>query len=258
MPQNRIPAVERATLILTRLAQEPRSTIRELSAALNLPRSTTYRILNSLEPAALVHRIDETRYELGPGLKRLARHVVAPLDPGETALPLMEAFAEKTGYNIKLSVIDETEAKVVAVAEGNNPYAMSTRVGRRFPLHAGAASKVLLAYASPELRAAVLSGPMERLTPATVTDPADLASSLQDIIADGIGFDRGEHALGIHAIAVPVFDETGACAAALSIPYLAAQEAEVRVRVSAELIACGKSLSRLLCGNSDGRQYEGI
>lgn len=228
---HRIPAVERAVDVLEALAAGPAG-IRELTARLGIPRSTVYRVLNSLEGRGLAVRGADNRYSLGPQLLRLARAVPSGFDLVALSRPVMEDLARVLRCLVKLSVLDDGAALVVAIADSPETYSVTTQVGRRLPLHAGAASKVLAAFLDEAAAARLLSSPLPAFTPATITEPPALAAALADVRREGFATDAGEFAAGIHAIAVPVFGPEAQCLAALSIPFLegvsAAREQEIR------------------------------
>lgn len=249
MSEHTIPAVDRAVLILSRLAAAPGSGIRELSEALAVPRSTVYRILNSLEAGGLVVVDQSARYRLGGGLLRLARTVPVDDDLVAVAKAPMDALAAATGSTVKLSVIDGEEAMVVAVAVGSQAYGVTTRVGRRFPLHAGAASKVLLAHAGRDVIDRILSRPLEAYTEETLCDPQVLRAQMETVRSDRVATDRGEYVRGVHAIAVPVFGPEGRCVAALSSPYLSGETDEALTQLKTALTESAKTISHRLGGS---------
>lgn len=234
--------------MLDALAERGGAQIRELSTALGIPRSTVYRILNSLEAHALVVRSGETAYRLGPKLLRLARAVPGGADLVSVARPAMEALAEEIGATVKLSVLEAGTALVVAVAEGPQTYSITTQVGRRFPLHAGAASKVLAAFAPAAVREALLAAPLPAATPATITDPAALAAELAEVRVRAFAEDRGEFVPGVCAVAVPVFGAGGGCVAALSVPHLQGTPAARREALARGVARAAAALTRLLGG----------
>jgi len=170
---HRIPAMERAVDVLEGLAAGAAG-IRDLTVRLGIPRSTVYRVLNSLEARGLAVRGSDNLYRLGPQLPRLARAVPSGFDLVAVSRPLMEDLARALRCSVKLSVLDAGVALVVATAESPETYSVTTQVGRRFPLHAGAASKVLLAFSGEGLGRRLLGGALPGLTPATITDPATL------------------------------------------------------------------------------------
>jgi len=77
----------------------------------------------------------------------------------------------------------------------------------------------------------LLTAPMTRYTPKTITDPDKLRSDLQRIRKQGFAVEMGEHSASVHAVAAPVFDHDGRFLAALSIPFLADKDAVMRKRL---------------------------
>ena len=244
---HRIPAIDRAVDVMEALAAGP-APIRDLADRLGIPRSTVYRVLNSLEARGLVLRGGDNAYRLGPQLLRLARAVPAGFDLVAIARPLMDELAHALRCSVKLSVLDGDAALVVATSESPETYAVTTQVGRRFPLHAGAASKVLAAFGAPEVRERLLDGPLVRLTAATITGRAALRAALEEIRAVGHATDAGEFAVGIRAVAAPVFGPEGVCVAALSIPYLEGTDATREHAIRAALLRCAEAVSARLGG----------
>jgi DNA-binding IclR family transcriptional regulator len=229
MAEHRIPAVERAIEILDVMCgMGDAPSIKELAQRLDIPRSTVYRILNSFEAHGLAVRATDGTWAPGPRLLRYAQAVPRGVDLVTVAQPALDDLANALGATAKLSVLDGDAALVVATAESASTYSITTRVGRRFPLHAGAASKVLAAHLPDDRRRAWLEGPLARITDATITDPAVLGLMLDGIRALGVAIDRGEFVAGVGAIAAPVFDPAGVCVAAVSVPFLTT-EAPVRV-----------------------------
>jgi DNA-binding IclR family transcriptional regulator len=247
---NRIPAVERAAAVLGALAQDGGGQIAELSVALGIPRSTVYRILNSLEAHGLVVRAAEQGYRLGPALVRLARAVPLGADLVSVARPAMDALALRLGVTVKLSVLDADSALVVAVAEGPQTYSVTTQIGRRFPLHAGAASKVLAAFGDAALQARLLAAPLARHTATTITDSRALAAVLAAVRRAGHAEDNGEFVAGVAAIGAPIFDAAGGCVAAVSIPYLPDQRGRQRRALRDGVVGCAQAVTQSLGGQA--------
>ena len=223
-PRNTIPVVDRMMGILGVLERlDSGATIRDLSARLVLPRSTVYRILNTLQGHDMVHRRDNGSYRLGRRLLSLAAHVAssaADFDLAAVSQPFLDRTAAKLGDSVKLSVVDGDGVLVLAVAQGRRAYALTVAPGQRLPLHAGAAGKLLLAHLPSERLATVFSRPLEQLTEHTITDPKRLRAELVRIRKKGRSRDDGESAPGIHAFAAPVTGPGGRVVAALSIPFM--------------------------------------
>lgn len=250
MNDHRIPAIDRAFDVIDALARRPGGTISAVTAALGIPRSTVYRILNSLEARGIVVRDVEGAYELGPQLIRLAGAVSKGVDLVTLARPYMERLATDYKVTVKLSVLDQGTALVVAVAESPSSYSVTTKIGSRFPLHAGAASKVLLANASPEFQDEYLSGKLDTFTAQTVSDPRKIRRMLAQVREQDYAEDRSEFVPGVTAVAAPVFDPRGSCVCALSVPYLSTASETTSQRLRKAVIGTAKSLTRQLGGQS--------
>ena len=70
-------------------------------------------------------------------------------------------------------------------------------------MHAGAASKVLLAYAPKADLDAILQNPLVAYSSRTITDPRRLRTELAKVVRQGWAHDKGEYAPSVHAFAAP-------------------------------------------------------
>jgi DNA-binding IclR family transcriptional regulator len=228
--QHTIPAIDRMMGVLSALEAQPEgASITALTAALALPRSTVYRILNTLEAHDVVQRYGSGYYRLGRRLRTLAAHVpsgAAEIDLAALAQPFLDEVAISAGYSVKLSVLDREGVLVLAAAQGRRPYALGVKPGQRMPINAGAAGKLLFAFEPPERQADWLSRPLAAFTSRTVTDPKRLIAEAARIRRQGWAQDRGESAPSIYAFAAPIRDQAGRVLAALSIPFLHGTESE--------------------------------
>jgi DNA-binding IclR family transcriptional regulator len=223
---HRIPAIERMMDILGQLELAGgRPTVGDLATSSGVSRTTVYRILNTLEAHRLVVRSGaDGGYQLGSRLVTLAARVPHGAEwqaMADSAQPWLQRVARETGETAKLSVLDGDAALCVAVIQGPSQHATAAVLGGRYPLHAGAASKVLLSAMSPPTRQAILAAPLERFTARTVTDPAALRAQLGRASRQGWAEDTGEYSLSVHAVAAPVRGATGTVIAALSVAHFA-------------------------------------
>lgn len=200
------------------------ATLNELTAESGVARSTVYRILNSLEAHGVVRRHgDDGRYLLGPRLLGLAARVTEPderLDLAAIALPHLERIARVSGETARVSVYDRGSVLLLAGVPGHGELALSFKAGQHLPVHAGAASKVLLADQSDAERGRVLAGPLKAYTHRTFTDPAKLQAELRKVKRQGWSHDRGEFSISVHSFGAPIYNPDQRMVGALSIPYL--------------------------------------
>lgn len=237
--KNIVPVIDRMMEVLAELEQRIEGvSITELTTRLKQPRSSIYRILNTLERHGMVRRDAGGTYVLGARLLGLAAQVAASaseVDLPAMAQPVLNRLAETLGEGIKLSVVDAQGLLVIAAAQGRREYALTVRPGQRLALSVGAAGKVLLAHLpEAERRRSIQASAGE-----SQVDPERLARDLDRIRREGWARDRGEQAPSIHAVAVPVTGRSGRVVAALSVPFLAgADEARVAaIRAAAQAAA---------------------
>ena len=225
MARHRIPVIDRMMDVLALLEKRNNgASIRELVEFLGLPRTTVYRILNTLQFHDVVRRTSEGAYRLGPRLLALAARTLPDANDYDLAALSrlhLEALAEKTGEGCKVSVLDGNAILVVAAVQGSREYALTVVPGQHQPLHAGAASKMLIAHLPKEEVDLLLGeGDLVRYTAKTLVDRKRLAAELGRIRRDGWSEDRGEYSPSILAYAAPIRDRNGKVVAALSVPFL--------------------------------------
>ena len=243
LDRHRIPVIDRMMDVLAMLERRPSgATIREMVDALGLPRTTVYRILNTLQHHDMVRRSEDGSLRLGPRLLALAARTIGnahDYDLASLSKPHLQGLSEQTGEGSKVSVLDGDGVLVVAAVQGSRDYALTVVPGQRLPLHAGAASKVLLAYLPKGELQALIGGPLAGYTGRTIRDPRRLLVELARVRRQGWAHDKGEYAPSIQAFAAPIPDRSGKVIAALSVPYLAgADKAHMeKIRVSVIAVA---------------------
>ena len=106
----------------------------------------------------------------------------------------------------------------VEVVHSEHSLAITTRVGRRLPVHCTASGKVFLAFLPPESVEPIWNAPLAARTENTITSPARLREEVEAVRQRGYGIDDEEFELGIRAISAPIRDLDGNVIAAMSIP----------------------------------------
>jgi DNA-binding IclR family transcriptional regulator len=235
-----IPVIDRMMDILGQLERHVGGlSIRELASSLEVPRTTVYRILNTLQLHEVVRRDDDGVYHLGRRLLALAAHASARYADANLAAvcqPFLDKLAAELGEGVKLNIIDQDGAMVLAAAQGRREYALTVAAGQRMPIHASAAGKLILAHQPADIVDYWLNQPLPAYTSRTITDPARLRAEMASIKRAGWASDEGETAPSIHAIATPIFARGGILVAAISVPFVAgASPARIEEMKSAAL-----------------------
>lgn len=188
----------------------------ELQRRTGLPKGTLHRVATDLVTAGLLDRRDGD-FHLGSHLFELGMLASVERTLMEVATPFMEDLYERTHEVVHLGIREGTEVVYVAKVAGHKGARTPTRVGGRMPLHATSIGKALLAHAPQDVWIEVLSGPLERLTPRTLTAPGRLRAQLDQVVQAGVAYEYEESAMGVVCVSAPVLDAQDRPVAAISI-----------------------------------------
>jgi DNA-binding IclR family transcriptional regulator len=192
--------------------------VTELAVALDTTKTRIHRHLGTLVQQGYATHAPETgRYHVGTRLITLGRLVAESTDLSLAAQPHMRAVRETLGQSCVLSQFEQDGARIVLAMSGRSPIEIGVKPGSLLPFHNSAQGKVMLAFATPEFQDRILAEPMPATTPNTITAPKALAAELKAIRARGWAIAPNESALGLNALAAPLFDESSAIVGALAI-----------------------------------------
>ena len=199
-------------------AEEPVLGVGEMARRLGVHRSSASRLAATLAAAGYLRPVGAPgRYAPGGKLARLSA-LVAGAELPDVATPVLRELVAELGETGHLATLDGTEAMTTVVVDGWRSVRMHSTVGKRSPAHATAIGKVMLAgLPDAEVRRRYGADPLERRTEATIASLAALLHHLAEVREAGCAFDRAELEPGLHCIAAPVRDHTGAVIAAAGI-----------------------------------------
>lgn len=236
-----VPALERGLKLLGEFSRENRSlSPPELARRLGLPRTTVFRLLNTLESLGFIERADGGGdYRLGMAVLRLGFEYLGSLELTELGQPIIERLCHQLHYPCNIVVRDGRSIVYVAKVTPPTPLTSSVRVGTRLPAHATVLGRVLLEDLSlAELRALYPEGRLEAHTANTPRSVLDLFHLVQSDRTRAVVVGEGFYEASISTIAAPVRDHSSRIVAALgaTIPSAhvdATQQAELMQRVRA-------------------------
>lgn len=210
-------SLERALHILVELAGGQAS-ISELGRRLDVHRTTSLRLLRTLEEERFVRRTEDGQYRLGPRMAMLAHAALEGLDVRAAAAEHLRALGDKHGHTVHLAAMEGRSVIYLDKVESRHAIRMYSRIGATAPLHATGVGKVLLAFSPTAERDQLLGdSPFQQCTPNTRSTREDLDRDLALAAERGWTVDDAEHEEFIHCIAAPVFDASGDVTAAVSI-----------------------------------------
>ena len=183
----------------------------------DVPRPTALRLLEVLCRSEVLRVDEQGCYALGSRVAVWGHAYLDRLDLRAQAADLMRDVVAATRETCFLGTLDAGRVLYVAVADSPQAVRPAARVGFRNPMHCTGIGKAMLAHLPSEQTEAMLTLPLERRTPHTITDLEQLRAELASTRARGYAVDDVENEDGVRCIAAPVRDHTGAVIAGLSI-----------------------------------------
>ncbi|MFE9693643.1 IclR family transcriptional regulator [Micromonospora sp. NPDC005806] len=214
-----VNVLSKADRVLELLADQGEMPIAALIEALEEPRTSVYRLLESMQELGWVEPgARRGQYRLGLKVFRLGAAVARRFDERQAALPVMERLHEQTGETVFLCVRQGLEAVCIERIDGARVQILELRLGGRLPLHVGGAPRALLAFGGESLWDEYLfRAALTTYTGKTLNTPELVRQSLAADANAGIVISDEDVTLGIASIAAPVFNHTGKVSAALSL-----------------------------------------
>ena len=215
-----INSILRASGILKTFAEGKGSfTLREMAQSMKLDRSTTYRILLSLEKCGLVEKDEKSGgYSLGLGAFEIGSAYQRRADFVPIAKPFMEELALKAQETVNLAVLSGTEILYLDKVDSPRSVGVMSKIGQRNPVYCTSLGKSLLAFQSEEEQARIIAEIEFRpLTPHTITSRKEFLKEMKQIRLQGYALDRREIEEDVECIAAPIRNHIGNPVAAISI-----------------------------------------
>src|SRR5690606_32097138 len=204
--KERMTAAQRMLAVLEVFGPDDLSlTLSEISRQSGLSLSTTHRLVRELQDWGALDRGPDGRYSVGLRILELSSLTPRGLRLREVALPYLGDLQHATNANVHLGVRDGHDVIYVESLLARDCVRVLSRLGGRWPLHATGTGQVLLAFATPELRAEVLATKLRKFTPRTITDPDQLRRTLAEVHQTGVAIAEGQlHPEDAMALAVPL------------------------------------------------------
>ncbi len=244
-------SAERVADVLLAVADDhPRARVSDISRRLGLSKAVVHRILRSLARRGLVIAVPDGAYSLGPAVAGLAVAAVRDLDLRSAAMPTLRSLAARTGETATLSLLTGDARVYLEQVVSGQQIRMQVELGRRFPLHAGASGKAILAAAPDDVRQRVLAAGLTALTPRTIVDRRRLERELGRIARRGVASSRGERQHDAASVAAPIFGLSGEVVGAVSVCGPAPRFDDATCRRLAPIVSAGAAEidAALSCG----------
>lgn len=192
-----------------------------LATELGTSPATAFRVAETL-----VHAGFARREAFGPGyvptmdVVELSGLILGRTEITGLARPALTRLARRFGETVTLAVPDGDHVVFVDRIEGARTVRFYCDIGRRLPLHAGAAARCVMAHLPQHRFDAFLTAERERLTPSTRTSADELIADRAAIRAAGYAESLDEVDIGVSAVGVPILNADGKVLAAVAIASL--------------------------------------
>jgi DNA-binding IclR family transcriptional regulator len=198
-----VAAVDRAATLLAAFRRGDTSlSLTELATRTGLYKSTTMRLLASLEHAGLIRKLDDGSYALGAEIARLHAVNAASFSLEQVVMPVLRELVADTGESAAYHVSQGTARLCLYRVDSPNPIRDHTRAGELLPIDQGAGGRVLIAFDE---------------TLARKYGKGKDAPLYESIRQQGYCAVQGDRLAEVAGISAPVFHQDGSLAAALTL-----------------------------------------
>ncbi len=212
--------IQSALDVIALIGQQQPIGVTAIARALDLPKTTVHRVLQSLHASGWIEPDAEERttwlltvkagLAVGPAQRATRRLHGA-------AFPIMEELRSETGESIYLAIRDADTLGLIERLDGRNPLAHAWPLWQRGPLHATSLGKSMLAHLSEEDLQQYLQARLRRHTPQTLIDPDKLRAELNVIRERGFATSFRENWPNENGVGAAIRDSRGDPTAAISI-----------------------------------------
>ncbi len=232
-----VPAATRTLQVLRFLAAQPDPVpLERVAAALDLPRSTAYHLINAMiEQGFVTHLAEERRYCLGVAAFEVGTGYARQAPLQRIAHRPLARLVDRVGQSAHLVVPHGRDVLYVLEerAPGRSP--LVTDVGVRLPAHLTASGRAILA-ALPESQVRALYPDRDAFVDRHGRGPQSL-SALRAVLGEtrrrGHAEEDGEVTPGFASVAVAVLDPNGTPLAGIAATYDSREQVDLPALVAA-------------------------
>jgi IclR family acetate operon transcriptional repressor len=235
-----VQSLTRGLSILECLARsEGGLTLTDIAQRVQLPPSTTHRLLATLERTGYVYQMgDLGHWYVGLAAFTVGSGFLASRDFVSHSHPYMRRLMEQSGETANLAILDGTEAVFVDQVQCRETMRTIVKLGSRVPLHASGVGKAIFAsLPDDQIDALIRVKGLPRITENTITSPETMWASIRVIRQRGWSFDDEEHLPGTRCVASPIYDEHAEQLGAISLAGPSSRLTDARIKQLGPLVS---------------------
>ena len=203
--------------IVEAIRRMDRPGVTELANRLDLPSSTVYDHLKTLESDEYIVRRGDG-YQVGMRFLDLGGHARQEMRLFRVAESEIQNLANETGEHANLMIEEHGMGVFLHTVKGEEAVQLDTHVGRRIHLHTSALGKSILAHLPSERVDQILDRRgLPTVTSKTIDSREELDAQLAEIRDRGYAIDDEERVEGMRCVAAPVLGGDDAVYGAVSV-----------------------------------------
>lgn len=245
MPSYRIPSIANTCSIFQLLTSTKKAlSVSNIAKELDLPRTSVFRIMKTLEEEKMVHAIGKN-YITGHRLINIGLQVVSQIPERQLSVPILQELTKLTKESAHFAILSGAHALLIEVCDSPHSLRVASRPGTLADMHCSGSGKCMLAYASP----AELENLLDRITFTQHTtrshpNKKSLLPELPKIRERGYALDNAEYHDHVRAIYAPVFNDKKQLIGVIGITAALSSLPKSRIpKVAKQVVASADQLS---------------
>lgn len=213
-----IQSLERGLSVINSFSREtPSQTLSEVAERTGLTRATSRRILLTLAELGYVQQRGRS-FALTPKVLDLGYSFLSSFHVVELAQPSLERLVDQVHESSSMSVLDGSEIVYVARVPTKRIMTIALALGSRLPAYPTSMGRVLLSgLDDEELDRYLAETKLEKLTPHTTDDPAELRRVILQTREQGFALVDQELEEGVRSVAAPIRNGRDKVIAAINV-----------------------------------------
>lgn len=239
-----VNAIQTMFTIVEMLQECGSAGVSELAEQVDLPQSTVFNHLNTLEKTGYLINNNGT-YHLSCRFLNLGAEARSHHQIHDIARQKVDRLASETGEISALLIEENGLGIFLHRAEGRQAVHIDSYIGQQIFLHGAALGKAILAsLPRSEVDDIIETRGLPELTDNTITDREMLHEELDDIDNEGIAYDDQERLPGLRSVAIPLTDTEETVLGSVSIagPTSRVNDQRFYERFSTELREVAKAV----------------
>ena len=203
--------------------------VSELARRLDLPKSTTQRILQAFATTGWLRPVggETTRWQIG---HRVLHLQVPELQAGQlyvAARKPIQELRDQVNETVHLSILDGLDAMLlIDRVDCTQNVRTFSPIGDRSPIHATAIGTAVMAHLAPDQIDAIIKRGLTRYTDSTITDPEVLRAELGRVRERGYSLNLCCYRPAVCAVGAAILDSQGRPVGGLCISMPASRYVE--------------------------------